>query len=208
MEFDVDAALLGLATGLITALLARGIIPAFMAYRDRRREIRTFQTYLLVQATDSLSHFGREFGTQSAAAHDLPEGSRDTDWFRYLHDNDLGLPEFFIGVAESLVKTRQNIRYTPGLAYVTSSDTVLEPDSTLWKLSDDDTRAASKYFTTEKHLQQGVDDLYVEWFFALSVSEEFADRDRWCRAVEDWLHDLAEHYRAAKVLQQQMIRAN
>lgn len=188
---------LGIALGSI--LIAQAIIPVVKAWLNKRSLRATYRTFLQAHVENTLESFTGAGSTHFAENHLV--SNSDADWFIFLKENDLGVPQIFIDVTAVIDKARSNSSYIPSVNYFGLDGNQLDSSSPIWEINGAESQAAVKYFLTQKQIETSIDYQYDGWYFDLIKSTEPESRERWCKGMENVLFDMAQHYKAATDLQ-------
>ena len=187
-----------------TILIAQAIIPIGKAWFQKRKLRATYRSYLRAHLDNTLESFQGAGSTHFAHTHDLT--SSDSDWFQFLHANDLGIPKVFLDTYEVIQKALASNDYIPSVSYFGLDGNTLDHTSPVWELNGPETATALKYFLTQRQIETSLDYQYEGWYFDLIRSGDPEKRLRWCKGLENVLFDMAQHYKAALELKRALDR--
>lgn len=190
--------------GLASILIANTLIPLGKSYIQKRRLCSAYSSYLNIHASNALESYGQ------AVPFDRAVEQLDLDdkpiWLTFFRENQLAVPEVFFLFQKALDKTSISDTYVPSISYfgIGDQEEKLDHTSPVWELPSKLAAATSKYFITQQQVRSSVQYQYSGWYFELINSKESSriDRERWCQGMHNVLFDMAQHYKAAKELQE------
>ncbi len=193
-ELSIDL-IVKILLALATILIVNAIIPIVKAWLNKRALRKTFRSYLNAHVANTIESFGGAGSTHFAENHLEAEG--ESDWFKYLKEHNLGIPRIFLDFQIVLKRALDEENYIPSISYFGLDGNALDHTNPIWEMNGPESAAALKYFITQNQIESSIDYQYSDWFFELITSSEKTDRERWCRALENVLFDMAQHYHAA-----------
>lgn len=184
-----------------TIFIAQAIIPLIKSWHQARKLRFTYRNYLLVHVNNTLEHFQGAGLSHLCERHSSER--RDSDWLRFLVEHNLEIPEIFISVETVITKALSDDKYIPSVSYLGLEGNLLDHTSPIWSLDGPESIAALEYFLTQQQVETALDYQYSGWYFGL-IKSDLKDRERCCRGLENVLLDMAQHYRAARNLRDEL----
>jgi len=190
---------------LAVAVLVHIVIPLIRSLYESRRSRQHYFSYLWVNVTNTLSHYGEEQDL-SISELDYPERNIAKDqWHVIIKQAGLKPPALLRGLANSLLIAEfdeDSPDYIPYISYVGFQTVILDHDHPIWKLSSG-VKTVSTFLSTQAHCKEQITYLYEEPFYNLITQrsdtreQAKANKIRWVRGAEAVMCDLAENYVAA-----------
>jgi hypothetical protein len=181
---------------ILIALVTVFAAPLIRSLISDYREKSAFKVFLKAHTKNAKDSFGKEHSIKFVRESLSLKG----EWIDTLEMYGLGVPEILIGIQETISKALLpescSSGYWPYITYlgVKNESTPIEPESIIWKLKKEETRAAANYFISQEQVLSSLRTQYEEPYFELIKNGNLEQRVQWCQRLESSLIDLSEHY--------------